>query len=166
MAKKKKSGHYCIGCGTNRPNEKFTGKGRKQHLCKECKKQGYEDTVVWDEILVSEDWEYYSYNPYDDRVSISLSEELLDQLKKITSEKTVEAAVHTSIVLTLFLSKQISLEKAASLVNCEYNEFIELLELNKLPWDIGDTTGNIEYKKSLSDLLQFVDQLDDERDGL
>lgn len=33
-------GHFCYGCGENRPNEKFTGKGRKRHLCKECKKEG------------------------------------------------------------------------------------------------------------------------------
>lgn len=34
--KRKKSGHYCWACGRNRPNEKFSGKGHKNHLCKEC----------------------------------------------------------------------------------------------------------------------------------
>jgi len=34
--KKKRSGHYCRICGTSRPNEKFTGKGHRDHICKEC----------------------------------------------------------------------------------------------------------------------------------
>lgn len=28
--------HYCKICGRNRPNEKFSGKGHKIHVCKEC----------------------------------------------------------------------------------------------------------------------------------
>lgn len=30
------SGHYWRICGRNRPNEKFSGKGHKIHVCKEC----------------------------------------------------------------------------------------------------------------------------------
>lgn len=37
---KKQKGHYCYGCGENLSNEKFSGKGHKQHICKECKKEG------------------------------------------------------------------------------------------------------------------------------
>jgi hypothetical protein len=37
---KKRRGHYCRGCGINRPNEKFSGKGHKQHICKDCKRKG------------------------------------------------------------------------------------------------------------------------------
>ena len=29
-------GHYCRLCNRERPNEKFTGKGHKIHVCKEC----------------------------------------------------------------------------------------------------------------------------------
>lgn len=37
MAKKKKqSGHYCQICGEYKANEKFSGKGHKQHICKTC----------------------------------------------------------------------------------------------------------------------------------
>lgn len=39
MAKKKKKhhrGHYCKICGNYKPNEKFSGKGHAQHICKEC----------------------------------------------------------------------------------------------------------------------------------
>jgi len=34
--KKKRSGHYCWVCQSYRPNEKFTGKGHKNHICKKC----------------------------------------------------------------------------------------------------------------------------------
>jgi hypothetical protein len=30
-------GHYCRICGRQRPNEQFSGKGRKIHVCKRCK---------------------------------------------------------------------------------------------------------------------------------
>lgn len=32
----KTMGHYCRICGRVRPNEKFSGKGHKNHVCKEC----------------------------------------------------------------------------------------------------------------------------------
>ena len=38
MAKKKKKqqGHYCRICGDYKANEKFSGKGYAQHICKSC----------------------------------------------------------------------------------------------------------------------------------
>ena len=35
---KKQRGHYCKICGQYRANEKFSGKGRNVHICKDCKK--------------------------------------------------------------------------------------------------------------------------------
>ncbi len=32
-------GHYCRICGRTRANEKFSGKGRKKHVCKDCAKK-------------------------------------------------------------------------------------------------------------------------------
>lgn len=29
-------GHYCVICGRTRSNEKFSGKGYKKHICKDC----------------------------------------------------------------------------------------------------------------------------------
>ena len=29
-------GHYCKVCGTRKPNEKFSGKGHRIHVCKSC----------------------------------------------------------------------------------------------------------------------------------
>lgn len=34
--KKKKQGHFCWMCRRHRANEKFSGKGHRQHVCKDC----------------------------------------------------------------------------------------------------------------------------------
>ena len=42
MARKKSKprGHYCWCCGRQRPNERFSGHGRKRHVCRECMRLG------------------------------------------------------------------------------------------------------------------------------
>ena len=30
--------HYCRICGRNRPNEKFSGRGHRDHICKDCQR--------------------------------------------------------------------------------------------------------------------------------
>jgi len=37
--KKRYSGHYCRICGAIKPNEKFSGKGHRNHICKECSRK-------------------------------------------------------------------------------------------------------------------------------
>ncbi len=37
--KKKGPGHYCRICGRHRANEKFSGKGHTQHICKDCNRE-------------------------------------------------------------------------------------------------------------------------------
>jgi len=39
MSKKKGQGHYCRVCGRHRANEKFSGKGHAQHICKDCARE-------------------------------------------------------------------------------------------------------------------------------
>jgi hypothetical protein len=34
--KKKRPGHYCKICGERKANEKFSGKGHAEHICKKC----------------------------------------------------------------------------------------------------------------------------------
>ena len=37
------NGHYCWCCGCHRPNERFSGKGHRRRLCKDCSKLGKEE---------------------------------------------------------------------------------------------------------------------------
>jgi len=36
-------GHYCRICGSTRPNEAFSGKGHRNHICKECARMPKEE---------------------------------------------------------------------------------------------------------------------------
>ena len=39
-------GHYCRICGRERPNEQFSGKGHRTHVCKECARMPKEQRRV------------------------------------------------------------------------------------------------------------------------
>lgn len=175
MAKKKRS-RYCNGCCDYRPNENFTAKGRKKHLCKNCEEKwdNYEDDLFDSDDnfafiagyteggvpfgITYEEWEQYENTKY---VTIKLENELADELKSIFQNRSIETSVHFSIIATLFLANRITLERAAFLANCEFNDFISLLELNGIPWDIGETDWSREYSKSMCDLLMKIDQFEE-----
>ena len=42
-------GHWCRICGKTKPNEKFSGKGHRNHICKECSKAPKEETDAIDQ---------------------------------------------------------------------------------------------------------------------
>ena len=51
---KKRRGHYCRICGSRRPNEAFSGKGHRTHICKRCDRlprEEREETEHKDEIF-------------------------------------------------------------------------------------------------------------------
>lgn len=56
MSRKKKRkrtlpGHYCWACDRRRPNEKFSGGGHAQQLCRECAKLGAEELAYRQALL-------------------------------------------------------------------------------------------------------------------
>lgn len=42
-------GHWCRVCGRTRANEKFSGKGHKNHICKECSRKPKEEIAEADQ---------------------------------------------------------------------------------------------------------------------
>jgi ribosome-binding protein aMBF1 (putative translation factor) len=51
---KKRRGHYCRICGSLKPNEAFSGKGHRVHVCKKCArlpKEKREEIERTDEIF-------------------------------------------------------------------------------------------------------------------
>ena len=51
---KKRRGHYCRICGSLKPNEAFSGKGHRFHVCKKCArlpKEKREEIECKDEIF-------------------------------------------------------------------------------------------------------------------
>lgn len=71
MAKKKRQGHYCRICGEYKANEKFSGKGHAQHICKACMSKKKKGVEIDPEIPVVDDdfdelfgdMEYDMFNP-------------------------------------------------------------------------------------------------------
>lgn len=72
MAKKKRQGHYCRICGEYKANEKFSGRGHAQHICKACMSKKNKGGEIDSEIpIVDDDYdnelfgdmEYDMFNP-------------------------------------------------------------------------------------------------------
>ncbi len=64
MAKKKRQGHYCRICGEYKANEKFSGKGHAQHICKACMSRKKKGVEIDPEIPAVD--EYYEEEPFGD----------------------------------------------------------------------------------------------------
>jgi uncharacterized membrane protein len=45
-------GHYCRICGRERPNEQFSGKGHRIHVCKRCKAMPKSERQVIENIRI------------------------------------------------------------------------------------------------------------------
>ena len=82
-------GHYCRICGRERPNEQFSGKGHRIHVCKRCnakpksERQAIEDT---DSILTFMQQSH-------------ISEKNVARLKKLTKSENSQVASLASVVL-------------------------------------------------------------------
>jgi hypothetical protein len=82
-------GHYCRICGQMRPNEKFSGKGHKNHICKDCSRIPEEEIVLID--LEDEIYKYLKQS--------NISNENIKRLKELTLHKNNNISEHASIVL-------------------------------------------------------------------
>ena len=51
MKKRSKRGWYCKICGQFKANEKFSGKGRGQHICKDCQRQIHEEKLTKKQVF-------------------------------------------------------------------------------------------------------------------
>lgn len=59
MKKKSKHGWYCKVCRLFKSNEKFSGKGRSQHICKDCQRQIQEENLTKKQVLKMEKAQTY-----------------------------------------------------------------------------------------------------------
>lgn len=79
-------GHFCRICGRTKPNEKFSGKGHKNHICKACAKL---PKVERDEIDQTEEIFHFLEQSNISKKNLSRLEELLhsenDDIAKLAS---------------------------------------------------------------------------------
>jgi len=74
---RKRSGHYCRVCGRRRADEKFSGKGHADHICKDCAKEQQAKCKKKRKIAASPQAEN---NFFDDLPTSSLPEELIENV--------------------------------------------------------------------------------------
>ena len=82
-------GHYCRICGRNRPNEKFSGKGHKIHICKECARKPKEER----EAIEQED-EIFKYLKQS-----HISQKNISRLKTLSKSNNQKISELADIVL-------------------------------------------------------------------
>ena len=81
-------GHFCRICGRTRPNEKFSGKGHKNHICKLCAKR---PKTEQDEILHRE--EIFGF-----LMQSNISKKNLKRLNELSLSENMEIAKLASLV--------------------------------------------------------------------
>ena len=82
-------GHYCRICGRVQPNEKFSGKGHKIHICKECSRMPKEKREI-----IEQEIEIYNYLKQS-----HISKKNIDKLKTLASTNNSRISELAKIVL-------------------------------------------------------------------
>ena len=82
-------GHYCRICGRTRPNEKFSGKGHRIHVCKECARKPKEERDV-----IEQKEEIFNYLNQS-----HISKKNVSRLRVLASSSIAKIAEFASIVL-------------------------------------------------------------------
>jgi hypothetical protein len=88
--KRGKRGHYCRICKRHRPNEKFSGKGHRIHVCKECARLPAEERQS-----IEEEDEIYGY------LRQSNISKNLTRLKALAASSNPEIARMAKLVLEI-----------------------------------------------------------------
>ncbi len=88
-------GHWCRICGCNKPNEKFSGKGHKNHICKQCSKKPKEEIAAADH----EDEIFGFMN------QSNISKKNISRLNKLKSSQNKRIAELASIILEVAMVK-------------------------------------------------------------
>jgi hypothetical protein len=82
-------GHWCRICDRNRANEKFSAKGRKNHICKDCAKKPKEEIEI-----IDQEQEIFRYLQQS-----NISAKNLSRLERLTKSQNQRIAELATIVL-------------------------------------------------------------------
>ncbi len=82
-------GHWCRICGHSKPNEQFTGKGHRNHICKQCSKKPKADI-----LKVEQTEEIYRFLSQS-----NISAKNIKRLVELCASNDAEVAQLASIVL-------------------------------------------------------------------
>jgi hypothetical protein len=88
-------GHYCRFCGISRPNEAFSGKGHRDHICKECARTPRERRD-----FIDQEQEIFGYMEQS-----HISDKNIERLKILSSSPDMRIRDLASVVLEVALVK-------------------------------------------------------------
>ncbi|MGP7815723.1 UPF0175 family protein [Niallia sp. 01092] len=100
---KTRRGHYCRGCGCYRPNEQFSGKGHRQHLCKNCKKSRRKEIKKnisnnfeeWDSIIESDEHFAFIVDYTEGGAPIGITHEEWEEIERNENNRSEEQVLIT-----------------------------------------------------------------------
>lgn len=114
-------GHWCRICGRTRPNEKFSGKGHKNHICKECSRKPREEIEEIDQKN-----EVFGFLKQS-----NISRKNVARLEKLTSSSNKEISELASIVLEVAKVKPYKKRRLKFLAR-EHRDLLKKLETTGL----------------------------------
>ncbi len=88
-------GHWCRICDRNKPNEKFSGKGHRTHICKLCARKPKSERLQIDQAR-----EIFGYLSQS-----NISKKNIARLKSLIKSENAEISKKASIVLEVALVK-------------------------------------------------------------
>jgi len=88
-------GHWCRICSHTKPNEKFSGKGHENHICKECSRRPKEEIEA-----IEQSAEIFNYLSQS-----NISKKNISRLRKLAASENKDIAEKAGIVLEVALIK-------------------------------------------------------------
>ncbi len=142
--KRKKSGHFCWACGRNRPNEKFSGKGHKNHLCKEC---SHESKDTLDEILHTNDIVGFWNQKH-------ISQKNIVRLKLLSKSPIVDVAELAKVVLEVARKFPFKKKRIRRIIR-EQKDLMPKLAAVGLVFNWMDQEEYDRYREDLDDEYEY-----------
>ncbi len=116
-------GHFCRICGRSRPNEAFSGKGHRIHVCKQCLRLPKEERQ-----RIEQKDEIFGFMKQS-----HISEKNVDRLKILASSSNSEITELAAIVLEVARVKPYKKRRLKVLAR-ERKDLLEKLEETGLIW--------------------------------
>lgn len=110
-------GHWCRICDRNRANEQFSGKGHKNHICKDCAKKPKEEIEI-----IDQEQEIFRYLQQSNISAKNFSR--LEQLTKSQNQRIAELAAIVLEVGRIKPHKRLRLKFLAR----EHRELLQTLD--------------------------------------
>ena len=110
-------GHYCRICGSTKPSEKFSGKGHRNHICKQCSRTPKKEIEEIDQLE-----EIFGFLKQS-----HISEKNIKRLKMLASSENTEVAKPAGIVLEVAKVKPYKKRRLKALAK-ERRDLLERLE--------------------------------------